>query len=163
LITIVDPVETYLQHLKGLFDFDQIRKLLANPEFKVKFDAMHAVSGQYLRKVMVEELGAPADCIVKEESLEDFGGHHPDPNYVYSDEFLRLFNAKGEEGDEELVFGAACDGDADRNLIVGQGFFVSPCDAIAIICYFHKCIPCLKELKGAARSMPTSRALDKVC
>ena len=123
---------------------------------------MHGVSGPYARRLLSEELGVPENWLMRCEVLEDFGGAHPDPNLTYAPELVTkmgVFENKNDAPD----FGAACDGDADRNMILGKNFFVTPSDSVAIITANYKRIPYLsKGIKGAARSMPTRAALDRV-
>lgn len=127
------------------------------------FDAMHGVSGPYAKRIFGEILGVPDSHLLRENVLYDFGGGHPDPNLTYAHDLverLGVFHPKADAPD----FGAACDGDADRNMILGKNFFVTPSDSIAIITANYKCIPFLAGgISGAARSMPTSAALDHVC
>ena len=160
VVSVVDNTANYVELMKQLFDFDQIKALLARPDFSMCFDGMHGVSGPYAKKIFGEIFGV-ADlqrCTV----LPDFGGCHPDPNLTYAKELVDKMgiNQKVENAPE---FGAACDGDADRNMVLGKGFFVTPSDSVAIIVANYKCIPYLRNgISGAARSMPTSGALDIV-
>lgn len=148
----MDPVEDYLAVLKEVFDFAQIKSLLSQPEFTFTYDALHAVTGLYATRILVEELGASRDNVKNAVPLEDFGGGHPDPNLTYAKELVDvMFGAKAP------VFGAASDGDGDRNMILGDHFFVTPSDSVAMIASNYKSIPYYKgALKGVARSMPTS-------
>lgn len=149
--------------LKELFDFEQIKKFLQRPDFKLLLDGMHGVVGPYAQAVITGEFGLPASSLMRCEPLPDFGKGHPDPNLTYAKELVEKMGLNSEVADVP-EFGAACDGDADRNMILGKRFFVTPSDSIAIITANYKSIPFLKEgLKGAARSMPTSGALDRVC
>ncbi len=159
-VKVIDPVTVYLELLRTIFDFDAIKKLLARKDFNFTFDAMHGVTGAYAQRILRDELGAKS--LMREETLEDFGGAHPDPNLTYAAELVEaLFDPKGE-----IDFGAASDGDGDRNMVIGKGFFVTPSDSVAVIAdYATKCIPYFKKtggLKGLARSMPTSTAIDRV-
>ncbi|XP_032873975.1 phosphoglucomutase-like protein 5 [Amblyraja radiata] len=159
-VEIVDIVEVYLNMLRSIFDFSAIKGLLTGPnQLKIRIDAMHGVMGPYVRRILCDELGAPANSAVNCVPLEDFGGQHPDPNLTYATSLLEAMKG-GEYG-----FGAAFDGDGDRNLILGRnGFFVNPSDSIAVIAANISCIPYFQKtgIRGFARSMPTSTALDRV-
>lgn len=152
--------------MKKLFDFDLIKKLVARKDFRMIFDGMHGVSGPYATRIFTTELGVPADCLLRCNVLPDFGKGHPDPNLTYADDLVKklgVFAAADDAGDFP-DFGAACDGDADRNMILGKKFFVTPSDSVAILAANTKFIKFLeKGISGAARSMPTSGALDRVC
>jgi phosphoglucomutase len=159
-VHVIDSVATYLDLLRSIFDFDSIKKLLARPDFKFTFDAMHGVTGAYATRILRDELGA--NSLMREQPLEDFGGAHPDPNLTYAAELVEsLFDPNGD-----IDFGAASDGDGDRNMVIGKQFFVTPSDSVAVIAdYATKCIPYFKRtggIKGLARSMPTSTAVDRV-
>jgi phosphoglucomutase len=158
-VEVVDPVADYLATLKSVFDFDAIRALIARPDFSMTFDAMHAVTGAYAGPILVNELGAPPSAIVNGTPLPDFGGGHPDPNLTYAADLVKTMWS-----DAAPVFGAASDGDGDRNMILGAKFFVSPADSVAVIAAnAQAAIPYFRDgLKGVARSMPTSAALDRV-
>ena len=159
IVNIIDPVADYAELLESLFDFERIAALLARPDFRMRFDAMHAVTGPYARAILEERLGAPAGTVVNGTPLPDFGGGHPDPNPVYAAELVAAL-ADGSSG---LSFGAASDGDGDRNMIVGRGFVVSPSDSLAVLAANHALIPAYAGgLAGVARSMPTSCAVDRV-
>ena len=159
VVEVIDPVADYAELLESLFDFDRIAGLLARPDFRIRFDAMHAVNGPYAHAILEGRLGAPAGSVVNGTPLPDFGGGHPDPNPVYA---AALVSALADPS-SGLSFGAASDGDGDRNMIVGRNFIVSPSDSIAIIAANYKLIPAYaKGLAGVARSMPTSCALDRV-
>ena len=159
VVSVIDPVADYAELLESLFDFGRISGLLARPEFRMRFDAMHAVTGPYARAILEERLGAPVGTVVNGTPLPDFGGGHPDPNPVYAADLVAAL-ADPALG---LSFGAASDGDGDRNMIVGRGFIVSPSDSIAVLAANHKLIPAYAEgLSGVARSMPTSCAVDRV-
>ncbi len=157
-VDIVDAVEDYSRMMRGLFDFEALRSLLSSDSFRMCFDAMHAVTGPYATAILEDELGAPAGTVVNRHPLPDFGGGHPDPNLTYAKELVaRLF------GDDAPDFGAAADGDGDRNMILGRHFFVSPSDSLAILAAnAHEVPGYASGLRGVARSMPTSRALDRV-
>jgi len=159
VVSVIDPVADYAELLESLFDFERIASLLARPGFRMRFDAMHAVNGPYAHAILEGRLGAPKGTVVNGTPLPDFGGGHPDPNPVYAADLVATL-ADPASG---LSFGAASDGDGDRNMIVGRGFIVSPSDSIAIIAANFNLIPAYaKGLAGVARSMPTSCALDRV-
>jgi phosphoglucomutase len=159
IVNIIDPVADYAELLESLFDFERIAALLARPDFRMRFDAMHAVTGPYARAILEDRLGAPAGTVVNGTPLPDFGGGHPDPNPVYAAELVAAL-ADDSSG---LSFGAASDGDGDRNMIVGRGFVVSPSDSLAVLAANHALIPAYADgLAGVARSMPTSCAVDRV-
>lgn len=155
---VVDPVDDYAALMQGLFDFDRISSLLRGGRFRLCFDAMNAVTGPYARRILEQSLGAPAGSVVRAEPLSDFGGLHPDPNPVDAADLVALM-AGGNAPD----FAAASDGDGDRNMILGRGCMVHPCDSLAVLAALHGHIPGYREgLAGVARSMPTSRAIDRV-
>jgi phosphoglucomutase len=157
VVSVIDPVADYAGLMKSLFDFGAIRVLL-NSGFKIKFDAMHAVTGPYAQTIFIDHLGAPADSVMNAVPLEDFGNGHPDPNLTYAHELVEILY-----GDNAPDFGAASDGDGDRNMILGKGFFVTPSDSLAILAANAKLAPGYKQgLAGIARSMPTSAAADRV-
>lgn len=157
LIQVIDSVDDYAELMATLFDFSQIKQLFASG-FTMRFDAMHAVSGPYAKKIIEDILKAPAGTVVNGIPLEDFGGLHPDPNPVNAEDLIFHMNKTG--GPE---FGAASDGDADRNMIVGPNFPVAPSDSLAILAANATLIPGYKNgISGIARSMPTSTAADKV-
>lgn len=156
-VEVVDPVADYLALMQRLFDFDALRALFAGG-FRLRFDAMHAVTGPYAHAIFERELGAPAGTVINGTPLPDFGGHHPDPNLVHAkalyDEMM---------GPDAPDLGAASDGDGDRNLIIGRGIFVSPSDSLAMLADNARCAPAYAQgLAGVARSMPTSAAVDRV-
>ncbi|XP_061200460.1 phosphoglucomutase-like protein 5 [Neopsephotus bourkii] len=159
-VEIVDSVDIYLNLLRNIFDFNAIRNLLTGPnQIKIRIDAMNGVMGPYVRKILCDELGAPANSAINCIPLEDFGGQPPDPNLTYATALLEAMRG-GEYG-----FGAAFDADGDRYMILGQnGFFVNASDSLAIIAAHLSCIPyfCHTGVRGFGRSMPTSTALDKV-
>ncbi|MBK7955649.1 MAG: alpha-D-glucose phosphate-specific phosphoglucomutase [Candidatus Accumulibacter sp.] len=159
VVNIIDPVADYAELLESLFDFERIAGLLARPDFRMRFDAMHAVTGPYARAILEGRLGAPVGTVVNGTPLPDFGGGHPDPNPVYAADLVAAL-ADSSSG---LSFGAASDGDGDRNMIVGRGFVVSPSDSLAVLAANHALIPAYAAgLAGVARSMPTSCAVDRV-
>jgi len=156
-VEIVDPVTQYLSLMKTLFDFDAIRALIASG-FRMRFDAMHAVTGPYAHAIFEGELGAEAGTVVNGTPLPDFGGHHPDPNLTYAHDLYELMMSPSAPD-----FGAASDGDGDRNLIIGRGIYVAPSDSLAILAANATLAPgYAKGLAGVARSMPTSAAVDHV-
>jgi phosphoglucomutase len=156
-VEVIDPVADYAGLMAGLFDFEAIRRLFASG-FTMRFDAMHAVSGPYAHAILEGMLGAPAGTVINGEPLEDFGGLHPDPNPVNAEELIDIMCAQAAPD-----FGAASDGDADRNMILGRGFVVTPSDSLAVLAANATVAPGYAGgLAGIARSMPTSRAADKV-
>jgi phosphoglucomutase len=156
-IEVVDPVTDYAELMETLFDFDAIRSLVAGG-FSVAFDAMHAVTGPYATEILVRRLGVDPALVFNATPLEDFGGHHPDPNLVHAKALYDLMM-----GPDAPDFGAASDGDGDRNLIIGKGVFVTPSDSLAMLAANAHLAPGYKDgLKGIARSMPTSGAADRV-
>ncbi|HEV8133208.1 MAG TPA: alpha-D-glucose phosphate-specific phosphoglucomutase [Pyrinomonadaceae bacterium] len=157
-IDVINSLKDYCELMEELFDFESIRRLFASG-FRMTFDAMHAITGPYAHHLLEERLGAAPGTVIKGTPLPDFGGHHPDPNLVYAADLVdRLADDNGPD------FGAACDGDGDRNLILGRRFFVSPGDSLALVAEHAKdAIPAFREgLAGVARSMPTSTAADRV-
>ncbi|MBK8183713.1 MAG: alpha-D-glucose phosphate-specific phosphoglucomutase [Candidatus Competibacteraceae bacterium] len=156
-VDIIDPVNDYADMMEQLFDFDQIRALFKSG-FRMRFDAMHAVTGPYATEILENRLGAPAGTVVNGVPLEDFGHGHPDPNLVYAKELADyLF------GPDAPDFGAASDGDGDRNMVLGRHFFVTPSDSLAVILANAKLAPGYRSrITGVARSMPTSQAADRV-
>ncbi|MEW6760260.1 MAG: alpha-D-glucose phosphate-specific phosphoglucomutase [Pseudomonadota bacterium] len=157
VVEVIDPVEDYAQLMARLFDFAAIRQLFARG-FRMRFDAMHAVSGPYAKAIIEGQLGAPAGTVVNCLPLEDFGGGHPDPNPVNAADLIAHMN-----GPDAPDFGAASDGDGDRNMIVGRGLAVTPSDSLAIIAANATVAPGYASgITGIARSMPTSQAADRV-
>ena len=156
-VEIVDPVSQYLSLMKTLFDFDAIRALFASG-FRMRFDAMHAVTGPYAHAIFEGELKSGAGTVVNGTPLTDFGGRHPDPNPTYAKDLFDLMMSPGAPD-----FGAASDGDGDRNMVVGRGMYVTPSDSLAILSANARLAPgYAKGLAGVARSMPTSAAVDRV-
>jgi len=156
-VEVIDPVADYAELMEALFDFDAIRAALAGG-FRIKFDAMHAVTGPYAREILVNRLGAPADSVMNAIPLEDFGGGHPDPNLTYAHDLVEIMY-----GADAPDFGAASDGDGDRNMILGRHFFVTPSDSLAVIAANATLVPGYRQgIAGIARSMPTSAAADRV-
>ena len=157
-IEVFDPVTDYAELMGHLFDFPRIRALLGTPGFRICFDAMHAVNGPYAHAILEQTLGAPAGSVVNGTPLTDFGGGHPDPNPVYAADLVRALEPGGP-----FAFGAATDGDGDRNMILGAGFVVSPSDSLAVLAAQAHLVPAFfSGLPGVARSMPTSQAVDRV-
>ncbi len=156
-VEVIDPVTGYAALMQRLFDFDRIRELFASG-FRMRFDAMHAITGPYAKVIFEKLLGAPAGTVINGTPLPDFGGGHPDPNLTYAAELVKMLNSP--DGPD---FGAASDGDGDRNMILGRNFFVNPSDSLAILAANATCVPAYREgIVGIARSMPTSRAADRV-
>ncbi|KAH8500609.1 hypothetical protein H0E87_015732 [Populus deltoides] len=164
-VEVFDSASDYVKLMKSIFDFESIRKLLSSPKFTFCYDALHGVGGAYANRIFVEELGAQESSLLNCVPKEDFGGGHPDPNLTYAKELVaRMGLGKSNSEVEPPEFGAASDGDADRNMILGKRFFVTPSDSVAIIAANAvEAIPYFSAgLKGVARSMPTSAALDVV-
>ncbi len=156
-VEVVDGVDAYVALMQKLFDFDAIAALLKG-DFPVAFDAMHAVTGPYATRILEGLLGAPAGTVRNGIPLEDFGGGHPDPNLTYAHELAELLL-----GSDAYRFGAACDGDGDRNMILGRRCFVNPSDSLAVLTANATLAPGYADgLAGVARSMPTSAAADVV-
>ncbi|MCB1429590.1 MAG: alpha-D-glucose phosphate-specific phosphoglucomutase, partial [Nitratireductor sp.] len=156
-VEIVDPVADYAELMETLFDFAAIRAMFADG-FTMRFDAMSAVTGPYAHEILEKRLGAARGTVVNGTPLPDFGGHHPDPNLVHARELHDLMMS-----DHAPDFGAASDGDGDRNLIIGKGIFVTPSDSLALLAANAHLAPgYAKGLAGIARSMPTSAAADRV-
>ncbi len=158
LVKVIDPIENYAGLMERFFDFDRLAALVGSGQFRMRFDAMHAVTGPYAHEIFERRLGAPSGTVVHGTPLTDFGGHHPDPNLVYASDLVAAMNGPGAPD-----FGAASDGDGDRNMVLGRNFFVTPSDSLAIIAANARLVPGFSSgLKGVARSMPTSTAVDRV-
>ncbi|GAB4355619.1 MAG: alpha-D-glucose phosphate-specific phosphoglucomutase [Kiloniellaceae bacterium] len=156
-VEVIDPVAIYAGLMRGLFDFDAIRSLF-NSGFTLRFDAMHAVTGPYAKAILEQELGAPEGSVINATPLPDFGGGHPDPNPVWAKPLVDLMM-----GPQAPDFAAASDGDGDRNMILGRGVYVTPSDSLAVLAANAHLAPgYAKGIAGVARSMPTSRAADRV-
>lgn len=158
-VEVIDSVNDYLELMKSIFDFPKIKTLLDKPNFKIRIDSLNGVMGPYSRRIFVDELGCSSDSVVNDIPLIDFGGKHPDPNLTYASELVDAMKT----GD--YSFGAAFDGDGDRNMILGaKGFFVCPSDSLAVIGANLNSIPYFVKsgVKGFARSMPTAGAIDIV-
>ncbi len=157
-IDIIDPINDYAALMRQLFDFDAIHQLFNSGMFRMRFDAMHAVTGPYARRIIEGMLGAEPGTVINAEPKEDFGGGHPDPNLVHAHELVEMTH-----GFDPVDFGAASDGDGDRNMILGKNFFVTPSDSLAVIAANAHLVPGYsKGIQGIARSMPTSQAADRV-
>ncbi|KAG6396745.1 hypothetical protein SASPL_142902 [Salvia splendens] len=171
-VDVFDSASDYVKLMKSIFDFQSIKKLLSSPKFTFCYDALHGVAGAYAKRIFVEELGAKESSLLNCVPKEDFGGGHPDPNLTYAKELVaRMGLSKTDNNPDPPEFGAAADGDADRNMVLGKRlsyfdfrFFVTPSDSVAIIAANAvQAIPYFSGgLKGVARSMPTSAALDVV-
>ncbi|MDA8095136.1 MAG: alpha-D-glucose phosphate-specific phosphoglucomutase [Betaproteobacteria bacterium] len=156
-IEVIDPVADYADLMESLFAFDRIAALFRSG-FRMSFDAMHAVTGPYAKEILERRLGASPGTVVHGVPLPDFGGEHPDPNLTYAHALVDVMAAS--DGPD---FGAACDGDGDRNMILGRNFFVTPSDSLALLAAHAHRVPGYREgLAGLARSMPTSQAVDRV-
>ncbi|KAF8506404.1 hypothetical protein BU17DRAFT_57674 [Hysterangium stoloniferum] len=158
-VTIIDSVSDYVALLASIFDFPLIKSFLSTtPSFRVLFDGLHGVTGPYARAILLDTLALPASSVQNAVSLPDFGGGHPDPNLTYAHSLVSAVE------ENNIPFGAASDGDGDRNMIYGKGAFVTPSDSVAIIADWAEVIPYFKKggVKGFARSMPTSEAIDLV-
>ena len=156
-VEVIDPVADYAELMASIFDFDAIRQLIAGG-FKMRFDAMHAVTGPYAIHILEDMLGAAPGTVINGIPLDDFGGHHPDPNLVHAAELVAM-----TQGPDAVDFAAASDGDGDRNMILGRDFFVTPSDSLAVLAANATLIPAHRDgIIGVARSMPTSQAVDRV-
>jgi phosphoglucomutase len=156
-VEVVDPVADYAALMERLFDFGAIRAMFA-AGFRMRFDAMHAVTGPYAREILERRLGAAPGTVVNGEPLPDFGGGHPDPNLTYAHELVDELWAE-----DAPDFGAASDGDGDRNMVLGRRFFVTPSDSLAVLAANATLAPgYARGIAGVARSMPTSQAADQV-
>ena len=158
-ISIIDSVSDYANLMEELFDFNKIKSLFSSGLLTMCFDAMNAVTGPYAHEIFENRLCANVDALINAIPKEDFGGGHPDPNLAHAKELVKRLNA----GPNAPMFGAASDGDGDRNMIIGQNFFVNPSDSLAIMTANAHHLPGYKQgICGVARSLPTSRAVDKV-
>lgn len=159
-VVVIDPCEDYIDLMKSIFDFGQIKSLVeGGKNLKVLINSLHGVTGPYVEKIFCEELGCPKESCIKTNILPDFGGGHPDPNLTYAADLVDALKS-GVHG-----FGVAFDGDGDRNMILGKNaFFVTPCDSLAVLANNLELIPYFREsgVSGFARSMPTSGAVDLV-
>ncbi|HZT55030.1 MAG TPA: alpha-D-glucose phosphate-specific phosphoglucomutase, partial [Burkholderiaceae bacterium] len=162
-VEVIDSVADHAELLASLFDFERIGALLRSGSFRMCFDAMHAVTGPYAQEIFVKRLGAPAASVINSVALPDFGGGHPDPNPTYAEDLMARMFAEGSGSESAPDFGAASDGDGDRNMIVGRRFVVTPSDSLAVLAANATLVPGYAGgLKGLARSMPTSAAVDRV-
>lgn len=157
-VTIIDPVTDYAELMQSIFDFNLLKQSISTGYITLLFDGMNAITGPYAKRILVDMLGASPESVINAVPLEDFGGHHPDPNLAHAHELAeRMFSS------DAPTFGAASDGDGDRNMITGSQFFVTPSDSLAIMAANANLIPAYsKGLSGVARSMPTSQAVDRV-
>ncbi|MBE9567532.1 MAG: alpha-D-glucose phosphate-specific phosphoglucomutase [Proteobacteria bacterium] len=157
-VEIINPITDYADLMESIFDFDAMRALLGSGDFTMHFDAMNAVTGPYAYEILEQRLGAADGTVLRGEPLTDFGGAHPDPNLAHAKELVALMS-----GNNAADFGAASDGDGDRNMILGYEFYVSPSDSLAVLAANATLVPGYAEgLTGIARSMPTSQAVDRV-
>ncbi len=157
-VEVIDAVQDYADLMEELFDFSAIRSLLKSG-FRMQFDAMHAVTGPYAQEIFVRRLGAPQASLMNCQPSEDFNGGHPDPNLTYAEDLVKIMYAGADAPD----FGAASDGDGDRNMILGKNFFVTPSDSLAVLAANATLVPAYAAgIAGVARSMPTSGAVDRV-
>ena len=157
-VEVIDSVTDYAALMESLFDFDQIQQFLTSGKFRMCMDSLHAVTGPYATAIFERRLNAPAGTVQNGVPLEDFGGGHPDPNLVYAKDLVKVMF-----GDNAPDFGAASDGDGDRNMILGRNFFVTPSDSLAVLAANATLVPGYRNgLAGIARSMPTSQAPDRV-
>lgn len=163
-VQVISSTEIYVNLLKKIFDFEAIKKFVQRKDFKLIFDGLSGVAGVYAKTVFLHEFGLPETSLVGCDPKPDFAGGHPDPNLTYAKQLVQLMGLNHEKIPETIPdFGAACDGDADRNMILGKKFFVTPSDSLGIIAANYQVIPYFASgLKGLARSMPTSGALDRV-
>ena len=156
-IEVIDGVDDYVNLMENIFDLDQIADFLKD-DFSIIFDAMNAVTGPYAKRIFTEKMGLSKGCVLNGKPLKDFGGLHPDPNLTYANQLADMLLNK-----KSYSFGAACDGDGDRNMILGKGCFINPSDSLAVLTANTKFVPGYKDgISGVARSMPTSMAVDSV-
>lgn len=157
-VVVIDPVADYAELMEQLFDFSAMRTLLNSGNFSMCFDAMNAITGPYAKEILENRLGAKTGTVLRGEPLTDFGGAHPDPNLAHAKELVTIM-----QGEHAPDFGAASDGDGDRNMILGANFYVTPSDSLAILAANATLVPAYAQgLSGVARSMPTSQAVDRV-
>jgi len=157
-VEVIDPVADYAALMERLFDFERMHELLSSGRLRLRYDAMNAITGPYAREILEGRLEAPGGTVVRGEPLPDFGGAHPDPNLVHARALVAAMQAE-----DAPDLGAASDGDGDRNMILGRGFFVTPSDSLAVLAAHAREVPGYAGgLAGVARSMPTSRAVDRV-
>ena len=157
-VDVINAVNDYADLMESLFDFPKIRELVTQPDFDMCFDAMNAVTGAYATEIFENRLGVSPNSLIRKVPMEDFGGCHPDPNLAHAEELVERMYSTGAP-----AFGAASDGDGDRNMILGANCYVTPSDSLAILAANAQLIPAYKNgLSGVARSMPTSQAADRV-
>ncbi len=157
-VEVIDSVTPYVELMQTLFDFDKIKAMVSSDNFRMCMDSLHAVTGPYAKALFEKYLGAQEGTVQNGTPLEDFGGGHPDPNLVYAHDLVEIMF-----GDNAPDFGAASDGDGDRNMILGKNFFVTPSDSLAVLTANATLVPGYKDgIAGVARSMPTSAAADRV-
>jgi phosphoglucomutase len=157
-VDVIDPVADYAELMEQMFDFERIHQLFNSGVFRMCFDAMHAITGPYAKRILEEKLGAEPGTVINGTPKEDFGGGHPDPNLVHAHEVVAR-----TKGPNAVDFAAASDGDGDRNMILGRNFFVTPSDSLAIMAAnAHLIKGYAGGISGVARSMPTSQAADHV-
>ena len=169
-VEIISSTEDYLQMLDEIFDWTLLKQLFKRKDFSFKFDALNGVAGPYAEEIFGNRLSVAAEHLMGCKPLEDFGGLHPDPNLTYATALVKTMGLHSDGSEDSSVstppsFGAATDGDADRAMILGERFFVSPSDSLALMCYYSDQIPFFKKeggLRSVARSMPTSRAVDSL-
>lgn len=173
VVEVIDPAADYAVLVRSIFDMPALRALVTRPDFKMAYDGLSGVAGAYAKDILHDELGVPLSALKNCVPLPDFGGLHPDPNLTYATELVETMgllkdgsiNPAKATDPEVPDFGAAQDGDADRNMVLGKRFFVTPSDSVAVIAATAEAIPFFAKaggLKGVARSMPTSAALDRV-
>jgi phosphoglucomutase len=158
-VEVFDCVENHVDLLKSVFDFDAIKGLLDRPDFSMVYDCMHGVQGPYARAVFVDELGQPESCLMNAVPKDDFNGGHADPNLTYAKDLVVKMGLDKtgqpiETAEPPPAFGAAADGDADRNMICGSKFFVTPSDSLAVIADKANCIPFFRDYGGLKVRMP---------
>jgi len=162
-VEVIDAVADHAELLATLFDFERIGALLRSGGFRMCFDAMHAVTGPTAHEIFIKRLGAPAGSVINGVPLPDFGGGHPDPNPTYAEDLIKVMFSDASGPASAPDFGAASDGDGDRNMVVGRHFIVTPSDSLAVLAANAQLVPGYANgLKGVARSMPTSAAVDRV-
>ncbi len=160
-VKVVDSVQSYADMMASQFDFPKLKALISRKDFSMLFDGMHGIAGPYATEILGKRLGVPPESLLNCNVLPDFGGLHPDPNLTYAAELAGRMGL-GQKGEKDVpVFGAACDGDADRNMVLGRGFFVTPSDSLAVLLANHEAF-LRTPPTGVARSMPTSGAVDQV-
>jgi phosphoglucomutase len=157
-IDVIDPVADYAALMREIFDFDAIHQLFNSGIFRMRFDAMHAITGPYAKEILEQMLGSEPGTVINGTPKEDFGGGHPDPNLVHAHELVEMTH-----GYDPVDLAAASDGDGDRNMILGKNFYVTPSDSLAVLAANAHLIPGYRNgIPGIARSMPTSQAADRV-